>query len=181
MRSVGLTFGGVCFWIVGSGGIGVSARRGKGDLTWRKMVKLIVVGKMKNRELAALCADYFARLLRFGNFECVELKDANLEAEAGRISDALKGFKGRIYALCEEGKLKTSVELSKMLEADLLRGGSAFIIGSAYGLSPKIKERADVLLSLSPLTFTHEFARAILAEQLYRAKTITANTGYHHV
>ena len=63
---------------------------------------------------------------------------------------------------------------------DELVGGSAFAIGSAYGLSDKVRARADVLMSMSPMTFTHEFARAVLLEQIYRAKTITAKTGYHH-
>ena len=75
----------------------------------------------------------------------------------------------------------TSVEFSKMLERDAMRGGSAFVVGGAYGIAGSMKAAADAIVSLSPLTFTHEFARAILAEQLYRAKTITANTGYHHI
>ena len=73
-----------------------------------------------------------------------------------------------------------AVKFSKSIESDLQYGGSAFVIGSAYGLSEKIKQRADYLISLSPMTFTHEFARAILLEQIYRAKNISANTGYHH-
>ena len=144
------------------------------------MIKLVVVGKMKNKALAELCADYFSRLKHFGNFECLELKDSNPETEADKMIEALKNFRGKVYAMSEEGKLFTSVEFSKMLENDQMRGGSAFVIGSAYGLTDKIKKRADVLMSMSPMTFTHEYARAILAEQLYRAKTITANTGYHH-
>ena len=145
------------------------------------MLKLIVVGKMKNKALAQLCDDYFSRIKRFDNFEIVELKDTSIETEADKMLDALKNFKGKVYAMSEEGKTYTSVELSKMLEKDLMGGGSAFIIGSAYGLSNRIRERANQTISLSPMTFTHEFARAILAEQLYRAKTITANTGYHHI
>ena len=82
--------------------------------------------------------------------------------------------------MSEEGKLFSSREFSKKLEDDELVGGSAFVIGSAYGLSDKVRARADVLMSMSPMTFTHEFARAILLEQIYRAKTITAKTGYHH-
>ena len=145
------------------------------------MIKLIAVGKMKNKALAELCNDYFSRIKHFDNFEFVEIKDSTIETEADKMLDALKNFKGRVYAMSEEGKMQTSVALSKMLENDLLSGGSAFIIGSAYGLSDKIRQRAHATISLSPMTFTHEFARAILAEQLYRAKTITAKTGYHHV
>lgn len=136
---------------------------------------------MKNRALAELCADYFSRIKHFCNFECVEIKDSTPAAEADKMLDALKNFRGRVYVLSEEGKMFSSVELSKMLEADLMRGASAFVIGGPFGLDDKIRKRADIVMSLSPMTFTHEFARAIIAEQLYRAKTITAKTGYHHV
>ena len=125
-------------------------------------LKIIAVGKIKRAELRTLCDEYSKRLSRYGGAEIIEIKDSDAETEAG------------------EGKTATSREFSKMIESDLLRGGSAFVIGGPYGLSDKIKERADVLLSLSPMTFTHEFARAILLEQIYRAKTISANTGYHH-
>ena len=145
------------------------------------MIKLVVVGKMKNRALESLCADYFVRLSHFDRVEITEIKDSDIETEATKMLEILKNFRGRIYAMGEEGKTYTSVEFSKMLERDAMRGGSAFVIGGAYGLSARIKTAAHGLISLSPLTFTHEFARAILAEQLYRAKTITANTGYHHI
>ena len=92
----------------------------------------------------------------------------------------MKNFRGRVYIMSEEGKSFSSRDFSKRLEDDELSGGSAFVIGSAYGLSAAAKNRADVLMSMSPMTFTHEFARAILVEQIYRAKTITAKTGYHH-
>ena len=143
-------------------------------------LKIIAVGKMKRAELRTLCDEYSKRLSRYGGAEIIEIKDSDAETEAGVMLGKLANFKGRIYALAEEGKTATSREFSKMIESDLLRGGSAFVIGGPYGLSDKIKERADVLLSLSPMTFTHEFARAILLEQIYRAKTISANTGYHH-
>lgn len=143
-------------------------------------LKIIAVGKIKRAELRALCDEYLKRLSRYGGAEIIEIKDSDAETEAGNMLGKLANFKGRIYALAEEGKTATSREFSKMIESDLLRGGSAFVIGGPYGLSDKIKEKADVLLSLSPMTFTHEFARAILLEQIYRAKTISANTGYHH-
>ena len=143
-------------------------------------LKIIAVGKIKRAELRTLCDEYSKRLSRYGGAEIIEIKDSDAEPEAGVMLGKLANFKGRIYALAEEGKTATSREFSKMIESDLLRGGSAFVIGGPYGLSDKIKEKADVLLSLSPMTFTHEFARTILLEQIYRAKTISANTGYHH-
>lgn len=144
------------------------------------MIKLVAVGKMKNRSLSELCADYAKRISRYGSLDIFEIKDSDPKCEGEKILDSLKNFKGRVYMMSEEGKTLSSVEFSKMLEADLMRGGSAFVIGGPYGLSAQAKSRADVLLSLSPMTFTHEFARLILLEQIYRAKNILANTGYHH-
>ncbi len=144
------------------------------------MLKLVTVGKMKNRALAEICDDFAGRLDRFGGIETVELKDSDIEREAEKMLESLRNFRGRVYVMSEEGKLFSSREFSKKLEDDELVGGSAFVIGSAYVLSDKVRARADVLMSMSPMTFTHEFARAILLEQIYRAKTITAKTGYHH-
>ena len=144
------------------------------------MIRLVVVGKIKNRAIADLCEDYARRISHYCPLEISEIKDSDPEREAERIADNLSKFRGRIYALGEEGKEKSSVEFAKMLESDLARGGSAFIIGGPYGLSEKAKSCADIVFSMSKMTFTHEFARAILLEQIYRAKNISANTGYHH-
>ena len=81
--------------------------------------------------------------------------------------------------MAEEGKTRTSAGLAKELYA--LQGQPAvFIIGGAYGLSPAVKAKAEVLFALSPLTFTHEIARMLLCEQLYRAVSINAGSKYHH-
>ena len=141
---------------------------------------IIAVGKMKNRSLAALCDDFAKRLKRQGNFELVELKDGDVESEGERILDALaKRGDARIYAMAEEGLTRSSQKLAAELQA--LQGRSAvFIVGGAYGLSAAVKSRADVLLSLSPFTFTHEIARMLLCEQLYRAVSIQTGSKYHH-
>ena len=141
---------------------------------------IIAVGKMKNRSLAALCDDFAKRLKRQGNFELVELKDGDVESEGERILDALaKRGDARIFAMAEEGRTRSSQKLAAELQA--LQGRSAvFIVGGAYGLSAAVKSRADVLLSLSPFTFTHEIARMLLCEQLYRAGSIQTGSKYHH-
>lgn len=144
------------------------------------MLKLIVVGKIKNCSISALCADYEGRLRHFGGIDIVEIKDSDPQREGGKIIEALKGFRGKFYAMSEEGRQFDSRGLSERLERDLLSGGSAFAVGGPYGLSDEVKHRADEIISMSKMTFTHEFARAILLEQIYRAKTISANIGYHH-
>tara|TARA_B100000886_G_scaffold216393_1_gene150126 strand:+ start:685 stop:1128 length:444 start_codon:yes stop_codon:yes gene_type:complete len=141
---------------------------------------VIAIGKMKNRSLAMLCDDFSKRLKRQGNFELIELKDGDVESEGLRILEALaKRSDARIYAMAEEGTTCTSQRLADELYA--LQGRPAiFILGGAYGLSDLVKERADELFALSPLTFTHEIARMLVCEQLYRAVAIQSGCKYHH-
>ena len=141
---------------------------------------VIAIGKMKNRSLAMLCDDFSQRLKRQGNFELIELKDGDVDSEGLRILEALaKRSDARIYAMAEEGMTRTSQRLADELNA--LQGRPAiFILGGAYGLSDKVKARADALFALSPLTFTHEIARMLVYEQLYRAVAIQTGSKYHH-
>ena len=141
---------------------------------------VIAIGKMKNRSLAMLCDDFSQRLKRQGNFELIELKDGDVESEGLRILEALaKRSDARIYAMAEEGMTRTSQRLADELYA--LQGRPAiFILGGAYGLSDTVKARADALFALSPLTFTHEIARMLVYEQLYRAVAIQTGSNYHH-
>ena len=141
---------------------------------------VIAIGKMKNRSLAMLCDDFSQRLKRQGNFELIELKDGDVESEGLRILEALaKRSDARIYAMAEEGMTRTSQRLADELYA--LQGRPAiFILGGAYGLSDTVKARADALFALSQLTFTHEIARMLVYEQLYRAVAIQTGSKYHH-
>ncbi len=141
---------------------------------------VLCVGRMKDRRLAALVDDYATRLARSGRFEIVELKDGTVEQEGARITEALaKRRPACVFALAEEGRTFTSAEFARNLGA--LQGGSTvFVVGGPYGLSEAVKAGADSLLSLSPMTFTHEIARLLLCEQLYRAVSILSGTGYHH-
>ena len=141
---------------------------------------VIAIGKMKNRSLAMLCDDFSQRLKRQGNFELIELKDGDVDSEGLRILEALaKRSDARIYAMAEEGMTRTSQRLADELNA--LQGRPAiFILGGAYGLSDTVKARADALFALSPLTFTHEIARMLVYEQLYRAVAIQTGSKYHH-
>ncbi|MGC6456534.1 MAG: 23S rRNA (pseudouridine(1915)-N(3))-methyltransferase RlmH [Coraliomargaritaceae bacterium] len=141
---------------------------------------LIVVGKLKNRSIAALCEDYTKRLQRHARVECVELRDGDVASEGCRILEAIeKRPPGFIWALAEEGRPQTSRQFAGAL---LEQQGKPMylIIGGAFGLSPEVKKRADALLSLSPMTLTHELARLVLTEQLYRAASINSGSKYHH-
>ena len=82
--------------------------------------------------------------------------------------------------LSEEGKLFDTLQLARWMEPRLSKP-LIFLIGSAYGLDPSLKANADLLLSLSPLTFTHDHARVLLAEQVYRCLMVHKGHPYHHV
>ena len=160
----------------------VSGRPADTSLDQSKMFHftLIAIGRVKNENLASLCEDYSKRIMRQGKLEQIELKDGTIEDEGARILDTVsKRKKARVYALAEEGKTYTSTAFAKEI-SDLQGSPALFIIGGAYGLSRAVKDRADRCLSLSPFTFTHEIARMLLCEQLYRAISINAGSNYHH-
>ncbi|MDD4817752.1 MAG: 23S rRNA (pseudouridine(1915)-N(3))-methyltransferase RlmH [Victivallaceae bacterium] len=142
------------------------------------LLKLIVVGKMKDRALADKCSEYLKRLNSYAKVEMVELKDSTPEDEAVRIRKNFDASRELVLAMGEEGRESSSAGFAAMLGAADRR--ITLIIGGPYGLSPEIKREATMLFSLSKMTFTHEFARLILLEQLYRAGTILNGSGYHH-
>ena len=86
-----------------------------------------------------------------------------------------------MIALCIEGKLLSSVELSEKIAAVKNSGISkiCFLIGSSEGMEEQLKQQADLRLSMSPMTFPHHLARVMLLEQIYRALSIEAGTKYH--
>ena len=105
---------------------------------------------------------------------------AGLEKEADHILTKIP--KGAWFCiLTPEGKLLSSEALaSKMQEIKLSGKSSAcFLIGSSFGIAPRIKEQADFKLSMSPMTFPHHLARVMVLEQLYRAEAINAGSKYH--
>ena len=103
-----------------------------------------------------------------------------LAREAALIEEKLpKG--SAVIALCIEGTELSSEALSKKL-AQLASAGASqltFLIGGSFGLHPRVKQRADLRLSMSPMTFPHHLARVMLLEQIYRAYQIDAGTRYH--
>jgi 23S rRNA (pseudouridine1915-N3)-methyltransferase len=119
--------------------------------------------------------------------EVVELKQSRREDQAKSLSEEAAEFSRRFprenfqwIVLAEEGKLMNTVALSEWIRPRLA-SNCVFLIGSAYGIAPEIKKQANLLLSLSPLTFTHDHARVILTEQLYRCLMVIAGHPYHHV
>lgn len=155
-------------------------------------VTLITLGRLKEPYLREAVAEYTKRLQSLCRLEVIELSpaplpdrpsaaqiDAALEAEARKIEEKLPSG-AKLIPLCIEGKLLSSEDFSARLESAGMEGGSvAFVIGSSYGLSDRIKRCADLRLSLSPMTFPHQLARVLLLEQIYRGLKILAGGTYH--
>ena len=106
--------------------------------------------------------------------------DNALSKEAEEIKKKIPN-NSYVFALCIEGKEKSSEEFAKAITAAAVNGKSnlVFIIGSSFGLSPEIKNLADFKLSFSPMTFPHQLMRVMLLEQIYRAFQINGNGKYH--
>lgn len=156
-------------------------------------VTVLCVGKLKEKFYIDAAAEYVKRLQRHCKLELIELPEQRLpddpspaeiqkalRTEGDAIREKLpKG--GAVIALCIEGTELSSEALSKKL-AQLASAGASqltFLIGGSFGLHPRVKQRADLRLSMSPMTFPHHLARVMLLEQLYRAYQIDTGTRYH--
>jgi len=141
--------------------------------------RFVWIGKTKDKNWRALQEEYFARLSHFVRCEIVELKDAGKEIEGKLILDKLNQSTF-VCLLDVKGRSISSHDLAANLENWQNRGLKevTFIIGGAEGVASEVVERADNSLSLSFLTFTHEMARVVMLEQLYRAFTIIKGFPY---
>lgn len=155
-------------------------------------VKIIALGRLKEKYLSAAVEEYSKRLSRYCSLEIAELSPkalpdnpseaqivAALEAEADMIIKAIPQG-SRVVALCIEGKQSSSEELSLSLEKAAMSGGSVtYIIGSSFGLANRVKAVADEKMSMSRMTFPHQLARVMLLEQIYRGFKINEGSAYH--
>ncbi|MGX8701418.1 23S rRNA (pseudouridine(1915)-N(3))-methyltransferase RlmH [Caproiciproducens sp.] len=155
-------------------------------------VRLICVGKLKEAYWRDACAEYEKRLRAFCGFSIVELPECRLpdDPSDAQIRSALKtegdailsaAGKSALFALCIEGKTLSSGQLSDQINTLAVSGTStvSFVIGSSFGLSEAVKQRAGFRLSMSPMTFPHQLARVMLCEQIYRAFQIIHHGKYH--
>ena len=144
------------------------------------LLSFIAVGKFRSRELGALHAEFSKRLGAYAKVRHVELADSDVSGEGRAICRELDRERGaKVVVLSEEGKLFSTAEFSAFLKGCDSR--VVFVVGGPFGLAPEVKARANLLWSLSPLTFTHELARVLLAEQIYRALNFNAGGNYHHI
>jgi len=141
--------------------------------------RFLWVGKTKDKNWRALEEEYFARLSHFVRCETLELKDAGREIEGKLILEKLNQS-SFVCLLDVKGRSISSHDLAGNIEKWQNRGLKevTFVIGGAEGVASRVVERADYSLSLSFLTFTHEMARVVMLEQLYRAFTIIKGFPY---
>lgn len=156
-------------------------------------VKLICVGRMREKFYIEAFNEYLKRLQPYCKLQLVEPTEQKLgdspsqkelekalDREAEDILTAIPSD-SYVIALCIEGRELSSEALAELV-AKVEGSGKprmCFIIGGSYGLSPKVKARADLKLSMSPMTFPHHLARVMLSEQLYRSFKINEGSRYH--
>ena len=145
-------------------------------------ITLVAVGKLKEKFLVDGVAEYLKRLKPFAKIEIREVAEQKSVAEEGKKILAQVPKENFIFVLDVAGEFLTSEDFAKKISDLNLRGVSdiTFIIGGAFGLSDEVKKISDFRLSFSKMTFTHQMARLILVEQIYRAFKINRGEPYHY-
>ncbi len=144
------------------------------------MIKIICIGKIKEKYLTDGINDYLKRLTKYHKIELIELNDSDIKKEKEEILKVLNKD-SYIISLAIEGKEYKTIELSEKIDNLLTNGKSniTFIIGGSDGIDEEIKNISNELLSFSKLTFPHGLFRLILLEQIYRIFKIQNNETYH--
>ena len=157
-------------------------------------MKIIVIsfGKTTSKPLAELENEYLKKNSKYSDIELSVIKEPSghtKSSKAEQIRDEALLFEKKILqgdllvVLDEKGKQLDSIQFSSMIQKTMNSSYKrlVFIIGGPYGISETIKSKADKVISLSAMTYTHEMARVIILEQIYRAFNIINNTPYHHI
>lgn len=156
-------------------------------------ITLITMGKLKEKFYLSAAEEYAKRLGAYCKFRLLELPEyrlpenpspaeitTGLEKEAEAIFEKIP--KGAWFCVfTPEGKIISSEAFAHKLKEvkNLGKSSACFLIGSSFGMAPKVKERADFKLSMGAMTFPHHLARIMVLEQLYRAEAIQAGSKYH--
>lgn len=144
------------------------------------MIKVICLGKLKEKYLDDLVNDYLKRIGKYHKIELIQLKDEeNLSSEAKNIWKYIDA-KDFVITLEVKGKELTSEEFAMLLNKTFISNSTiTFVIGSSTGLDLLIKNRSNLALSFSKFTFPHGLFRGVLLEQIYRAFKINNHESYH--
>lgn len=153
-------------------------------------IKIIALGKIKEKFLKEGIEEFLKRLRPYAGVEIIELSPVEIKDE-NLISKALDDEAEKILSYIKQQSFVITLEIQgKMLSSEEFAakinelsnqgiGELIFVIGSSCGLSPKVSARANFKLSMSKMTFLHQFARLLLVEQIYRAFKILKNETYH--
>ncbi len=147
------------------------------------MIRIICIGKMKDKAMRALQDDYLKRISRFNKCQLIELKEANpafedqriIEEESRLILETLKDEPVIVFDLA--GKPLDSVEFADTVAN--FNTNFSLVIGGSLGFNDSVRQRADYRVSLSKMTFPHLLARIIVLEQVFRAYKINHHQIYH--
>ena len=156
-------------------------------------VTLLCVGKMKEKHYISAFEEYRKRLGAFCKFTLAEIPEQRLsdrpsekEIDAALLKEGEELLRripkgSAVITLCVEGKAMTSPALAEYLNRLTVSGVShiCFIVGGSFGLHDSVKQRSELRLSMSEMTFPHHLARVMLMEQIYRAFTIQNGSQYH--
>lgn len=156
-------------------------------------IKIIGVGKVKEKYFKAGIAEYAKRMGRYAKFEIVEVPDEKAPETLSQAEmDAVMAKEGErilakvkdreyVYALAIKGKERSSEEFAKEINQLATYGNSdiTFVIGGSLGLSPAVLKRTNTQISFGRFTLPHKLMRLVLAEQIYRAFTIINGLPYH--
>ena len=151
------------------------------------MIKIVCVGKVKDKNLAALIGEYAEKINHYHKLEIVEVKDEAIKDNEQAVLDkeaesVLSKIRDDEYVILIDlhGKSIDSIGLANKLDRLFISNPRiTFVIGGSLGLSDKLRKRANEKLKLSDLTFLHQMTRLIILEQIYRCFKILNNETYH--
>ncbi len=147
------------------------------------MIKIICVGKIKEKYFIDAIKEYQKRLSKYTKLEIIELQDYNYDVSKTKLEEGkniLSKIKTSDFVITLEvlGKKLSSVELSSFIDKNITKN-IVFVIGGSNGLSKDVLNRSNYSLSFSDLTFPHQLFRILLLEQIYRSFKIINNEAYH--
>lgn len=143
------------------------------------MIKIICVGKLKEKYLLDGVNDYLNRIRKYHRIDVIQLNDSNIDDEG---NDILKHIDKKDYLVCMDidGKMMSSLSFANFIDSTFVTNSNiTFIIGGSFGIREDIKSLCNLRLSFSLMTFPHGVFRIILLEQIYRAFKINNHESYH--
>ena len=146
------------------------------------MIKVICVGKIKEKFYVSAIEEYLKRLSKYTNIQIIEVLDEAIQSKALKVESEriLKNIKDNDYVITLDisGNSLSSMEFADKLSKTFIHN-SNIVIGGSYGLDDSVKNRSNYSLSFSKMTFPHQLFRVILLEQIYRSFKIVNNESYH--